>query len=51
MDIAGTYTFDAPPDRVWALLMELSKRVPDARTAGPVGCGSRDVGRCLVEPA
>ena len=22
MDISGTYTFDAPPDRVWALLMD-----------------------------
>ena len=22
MDIAGTYTFTAPPDRVWALLMD-----------------------------
>jgi carbon monoxide dehydrogenase subunit G len=22
MDIAGTYTFNAPPDRVWALLMD-----------------------------
>ena len=22
MDISGSYTFDAPPDRVWALLMD-----------------------------
>jgi carbon monoxide dehydrogenase subunit G len=22
MDIAGSYTFDAPPDKVWALLMD-----------------------------
>ena len=22
MDISGTYTFDAPPDRVWTLLMD-----------------------------
>ena len=31
MDISGSYTFDAPPDRVWALLMDpavLSSCIP-----------------------
>jgi carbon monoxide dehydrogenase subunit G len=33
MDISGTYTFDAPPDRVWTLLMD-----PDVIASCIPGC-------------
>ena len=33
MDISGTYTFNAPPDRVWALLMD-----PDVIASCIPGC-------------
>jgi carbon monoxide dehydrogenase subunit G len=33
MDITGSYTFNAPPDRVWALLMD-----PDAVASCIPGC-------------
>src|SRR4051794_10264181 len=39
MEISGSYTFDAPPDRVWALLMDpavLSSCIP--------GCDTFDAG-------
>ena len=40
MDIAGTYTFDAPPDRVWALLMDpavISDCIPGCDKFEPSG--------------
>lgn len=40
MDIAGSYTFDAPPDRVWALLMDpsvISSCIPGCDTFEPTG--------------
>ena len=40
MDIAGTYTFDAPPDRVWALLMDpavISDCIPGCDKFEPIG--------------
>jgi carbon monoxide dehydrogenase subunit G len=40
MDIAGTYTFDAPPDRVWALLMDpavISSCIPGCDSFEPDG--------------
>ncbi|MBA2355772.1 MAG: carbon monoxide dehydrogenase subunit G [Acidobacteria bacterium] len=40
MDIAGSYTFDAPPERVWALLMDpavISSCIPGCDTFEPAG--------------
>jgi uncharacterized protein len=40
MDISGCYTFDAPPDRVWALLMDpavISACVPGCDSLEPNG--------------
>src|SRR4051794_37224939 len=40
MDIAGSYTFSAPPDRVWALLMDpavLESCIPGCDTFVPDG--------------
>jgi uncharacterized protein len=40
MDISGSYTFDAPPDRVWALLMDpavLSSCIPGCEGFQPEG--------------
>ena len=46
MDIFGSYTFDAPPDRVWALLMDpaaLSSCIPGCEKFEPSGEGRYDV--------
>lgn len=40
MDIAGTYTFTAPPDRVWTLLMDpqvISSCIPGCEGFEPLG--------------
>jgi uncharacterized protein len=40
MDISGSYTFDAPPDRVWALLMDpavISSCIPGCDRFEPNG--------------
>jgi hypothetical protein len=40
MDISGSYTFDAPPDRVWALLMDpavISSCIPGCDGFEPAG--------------
>lgn len=40
MDIAGSYTFDMPPERVWALLMDpsiISSCIPGCDTFEPDG--------------
>jgi len=40
MDISGSYTFDAPPDRVWALLMDpavISSCIPGCDRLEPNG--------------
>jgi uncharacterized protein len=40
MDITGTYTFNAPRDRVWTLLMDpqvISSCIPGAEAFEPVG--------------
>ncbi len=40
MDISGSYTFDAPPDRVWALLMDpavISSCIPGCDRFEPSG--------------
>ncbi len=40
MDIAGTFTFDAPPERVWALLMDpavISSCIPGCEAFEPDG--------------
>jgi len=40
MNISGTFTFDAPPDRVWALLMDpgvISSCIPGCHTLEPDG--------------
>jgi carbon monoxide dehydrogenase subunit G len=40
MEISGTYTFNAPPDRVWALLMDpavLSSCIPGCERFEPDG--------------
>ena len=40
MDISGSYTFDAPPDQVWALLMDpavISSCIPGCDTFEPTG--------------
>lgn len=40
MDIAGTYTFSAPPDRVWTLLMDpqvISSCIPGCEAFEPAG--------------
>jgi carbon monoxide dehydrogenase subunit G len=40
MDIAGTYTFNAPPDRVWTLLMDpqvIASCIPGCEGFEPVG--------------
>src|SRR5438067_6872223 len=40
MDISGSYTFNAPPDRVWALLMDpavLSSCIPGCERFEPDG--------------
>ena len=40
MDITGTYTFSAPPDRVWALLMDpqvISSCIPGCEGFEPLG--------------
>lgn len=46
MDISGSYTFDAPPERVWALLMDpavISSCIPGCDTFEPTGNGSYQV--------
>jgi carbon monoxide dehydrogenase subunit G len=46
MDIAGSYTFDASPDRVWALLMDpavLSSCIPGCERFEPDGDGRYNV--------
>ena len=43
MDISGSYTFDAPPDRVWALLMDpavISSCIPGCDRFEPNGDNS-----------
>jgi uncharacterized protein len=40
MEISGSYTFNAPPDRVWALLMDpavLSSCIPGCERFDPTG--------------
>jgi carbon monoxide dehydrogenase subunit G len=40
MDISGSYTFAAPPDRVWALLMDpqvISSCIPGCEAFEPIG--------------
>ncbi|MBI2188524.1 MAG: carbon monoxide dehydrogenase subunit G [Acidobacteria bacterium] len=40
MDISGTYRFDAPPQQVWALLMDtdaIARCIPGCRALRPVG--------------
>jgi len=40
MDIAGTYTFNAPPDRVWDILMDpqvISSCIPGCEAFEPLG--------------
>jgi carbon monoxide dehydrogenase subunit G len=40
MDISGSYTFTAPPDRVWALLMDpqvISSCIPGCEAFEPAG--------------
>lgn len=40
MDIAGSYTFDVPPDKVWALLMDpavISSCIPGCDSFEPTG--------------
>jgi carbon monoxide dehydrogenase subunit G len=40
MDITGTYTFNAPPDRVWDLLMDpqvISSCIPGCENFEPLG--------------
>jgi len=40
MDITGSYTFNAPPDRVWDLLMDpqvISSCIPGCETFEPLG--------------
>ena len=40
MDIAGTYTFNAPPDRVWNILMDpqvISSCIPGCEAFEPLG--------------
>ena len=40
MDIAGSYTFDVPPDQVWALLMDpavISSCIPGCDSFEPTG--------------
>ena len=40
MDISGSYTFNAPPDRVWALLMDpavISACIPGCESFEPLG--------------
>ena len=40
MDISGSYTFAAPPDRVWALLMDpqvISSCIPGCEAFEPAG--------------
>ena len=40
MDITGSYTFSAPPDKVWALLMDpqvISSCIPGSETFEPLG--------------
>src|SRR5262245_55831680 len=42
MDITGTYTFNAPPERVWNLLMDpaaLASCIPGCERLEPVGDG------------
>lgn len=39
MDIAGTYTFDAPPEKVWALLMNpavIAACIPGCESLEPI---------------
>lgn len=46
MDISGSYRFDAPPDRVWALLMDpavLSSCIPGCEKFEAVGDGRYDI--------
>jgi carbon monoxide dehydrogenase subunit G len=46
MDISGSYTFDAPPDRVWALLMDpavLSSCIPGCEKFEADGDGRYNV--------
>ena len=43
MDISGSYTFNAPPDRVWALLMDpavISACIPGCESFEPLGNNS-----------
>ena len=40
MDISGSYTFSAPPDKVWVLLMDpqvISSCIPGCETFEPLG--------------
>ena len=40
MDLAGSYTFNAPPDRVWSLLMDpavIASCIPGCETLEPIG--------------
>jgi hypothetical protein len=53
MDIAGSYTFDVPPDRVWALLMDpavISSCIPGCDSFEPTGENSYRV-RLIVAMA
>lgn len=46
MDIAGSYTFDAPPERVWALLMDpavISSCIPGCDSFEPTGANAYQV--------
>ena len=40
MDITGSYTFNAPPDRVWNLLMDpavIASCIPGCNNSNPLG--------------
>lgn len=46
MDISGSFTFDAPPDRVWTLLMDpavLASCIPGCDRFEPDGAGRYNV--------
>ena len=46
MDISGSYSFDAPPDRVWALLMDpavISACIPGCDSFEPAGANTYQV--------
>ena len=47
MDIAGSYTFDVPPEQVWALLMDpavISSCIPGCDTFEPAATTATALG-------